>query len=55
MKTWPCCWMEMAKPLENNNLREDSFDTINEEFYQEISSKWDTPGCLDVCNRKCGI
>ena len=55
MKTWPCCWMEFDSILETNDLRKDSFEIINKEFYQKISSKWGNPQCLDVCVRKCSI
>jgi len=55
MKTWPCCWMEFDSILETNDLRNNSFEIINKEFYQKISSKWGKPQCLDVCVRKCSI
>lgn len=53
MKTWPCCWMEKHGILENNSLRKNSFESINQEMYSKIYSKWNTPECLSVCTRKC--
>ena len=53
MKAWPCCWMEYVNPLQNNDFRKNDFNSIDKEFYEKISIKWNTPSCLDKCVSKC--
>lgn len=55
-KAWPCCWMEYTEMSDfKNSFRKHSFDTINKEFYEKVTTKWNTPNCLDVCVRKCSV